>query len=335
MIIVVCGEDTYRSKKHLNKLIADFRVKHDSGGLNFSKVDAARDDLNALMRNLNTLPFLSKKRMVVALNFFEKIGKEECVKEIAEKFLNVKDTIMVFFEEKSREGLKKNPLLKIFQKKEASCLVKSAADKEIKKEVFIYDYPLLQNKDLRNWIIAEAAAEKMNIEQGAVEILIKNCGNDSWKIYSELQKIFAFSAKEKNITKKSAEILIENKLEENIFLLTDAVGSKNTKEAIRILEEFFLNDTAPEYILTMLARHFRILIGARDVLDNNPRATRDDLAEKMNLHPFVAGKSLAQSRKFGLEELKNIYEKILKADSFSKTGKVDLKLFLNIIIAKI
>lgn len=332
MIIVICGEDTFRSKKYLNKLIADFRIKHDSGGLNFSKIDAAKDDLSALMKNLNTIPFLSKKRMVVALNFFEKIGKEEDVKEIAENFFNAKDAIIVFFEEKSQDGLKKNPLSKIFQK---SSVAKALEDKERKKEIFIYDYPLLQNEDLRKWITDEARGEQMNIEYGAIEILIKNCGNDPWKIYSELQKLIAFSVKEKIITKKSAEIFVENKLEENIFILTDAIGNKSAKESIKILEEFFQNDTAPEFILTMLARHIRILIGARGTLDDNPRATRDDLAEKMNLHPFVAGKSLVQSKKFSLKELKDIYGKILKADSASKTGKVDLKIFLNTIVAKI
>lgn len=332
MIIVVCGEDTYRSKKYLNKIIVDFRIKHDSGGLNFSKIDADKDGLNVFMRNLSALPFLSKKRMVVAFNFFEKIGKEEDIKEIAEKFFNAKDAIIVFFEEKSQDGLKKNPLLKILQK---SSVAKAMEDKERKKEVFIYDYPPLQNDSLRKWIIDEARAEQMNIEYGAVEILVKNCGNDLWKIYSELQKLVAFSDKEKIITKKAAEIFVENKLEENIFILTDAIGSKNNKESIKILEEFFLNDTAPEYILTMLARHFRILTGARDVLDSNTRATRDDLAEIMNLHPFVAGKSLMQSKKFNLEELKSIYGKILKADSASKTGKADLKILLNTIVAKI
>lgn len=325
MVIIVYGEDTFRSKKYLNKLVSDFRVKHDSAGLNFLKIDGNKDDVNALIKNLSIIPFLSKKRMVVADNFFEKIGKEEeYIKEIAEKFFNAKDAIIVFFEEKSQDGLKKNPLLKILQKKEGK-----------ENEVFIYNYSPLQNNDLRKWIINEARAEKMNIENEVIELLIKNCGNDLWKISSELQKLSAFCAKDKIINKKAAEIFVENKLEENIFLLTDAIGNGNQKEFLHILEDFFQNDTASEYILTMLARHFRILIGARDTLDGNPRATRDDLVKIMNLHPFVAGKALAQSKKIKLETLKNIYRKILEADSASKTGKADLKIFLNTLVVKI
>jgi DNA polymerase-3 subunit delta len=53
------------------------------------------------------------------------------------------------------------------------------------------------------------------------------------------------------------------------------------------------------------------------------------------MHPFVVEKTLFQARKFQLEELKKIYQKIFQVDLDIKTGKVDPETALDLLIAEI
>jgi len=317
MIILIYGDDTYRARKHLKTLTANFKDKHDPQNLNLSRVDGSKATFESLSKEFSSIPFLAKKRMVVVENFLNK--KIEDAKEIIEHILKVEDSIVVFFED---SDLKKNEFLKTIKKR--------------KKDVFVYNYSSLRGYDLKQWVLGETKNLGIQIEPSAVEILIQNIGSDLWQMSNELQKLTAYCLDKKIIGKADAQLMISNKLEENIFALTDALGNKDGKTSLRLFREMLeLDPNKSEYILTMLARQFRILIQTKDFIDGSQYATRDDVAKKFKLHPFVATKSVMQVKKFKLDELKQIYAKILEFENKQKTGRIKPALMFDLLAMKL
>ncbi|MEA3272648.1 MAG: DNA polymerase III subunit delta [Patescibacteria group bacterium] len=318
MIILLYGDDSYRARQKLNQLIIAFRDKHDPSNLNLSKIDGSKITFEELSKHFSSIPFLAKKRMVVVENFLGK--KLENPKEIIEYLLHVQDSIIVFFETKD---LKKNAFVKSLSRKK-------------KGEIHIYDYPLLRGYGLKQWICDEVKNLSVDIQPVAVEILIQNIGSDLWRMSNELQKLSAYCLGRNMITSKDVQLMISNKLEDNIFKLTDALGDKNTKTSLRIFRDMLeLESDKDQYILTMLVRQFRILLETKSFLDEKKNATRDDVAKKFKLHPFVASKSLVQAKKFELDELKKIYAKILEFENKQKTGFIKPALMFDLLAMKL
>ncbi len=79
----------------------------------------------------------------------------------------------------------------------------------------------------------------------------------------------------------------------------------------------------------MMASQFRNLLLVKScVSDGSPSG-------RLGIHPYVLTKTVALARRFGLEELKKIYQLIGQADFDIKSGKLDPETGIDILIAKI
>ncbi len=70
----------------------------------------------------------------------------------------------------------------------------------------------------------------------------------------------------------------------------------------------------------MLARQIRLLLQARAILDLNPKAQKQDLADGLSIHPFVAQKLLTEVRSWSAEKLESLHGLAFKLDKSMKTG---------------
>jgi len=84
------------------------------------------------------------------------------------------------------------------------------------------------------------------------------------------------------------------------------------------------NGDSPSYILSMISYQLRNLISVKGLKGKN--------LSQLKLSFFVLNRSLAQAKHFSLEELKNLYQKILDLDLGIKTGKIDPEVALDLLI---
>jgi DNA polymerase III delta subunit len=71
-------------------------------------------------------------------------------------------------------------------------------------------------------------------------------------------------------------------------------------------------------------------LGARAMLDENPRAGNDELAKTLGIHSFVAQKALAQARGFSLEHLTAVHDLLFNFDVAMKTGGLNADLAVDL-----
>ncbi|MFA5829688.1 MAG: hypothetical protein WC843_04290 [Candidatus Gracilibacteria bacterium] len=134
-IFLFCGEDTYSAYQKSKHWRDQFEKKY--GDININILDGG--DLTAAQLNevLNSVPFLSEKKLTIVNNFLDE-GEDENKKAVAEKLANIPDhNILVFIEEKkpdARMTLYKK-LKKVAQVENFNFLVGARLTQWIQKEV--------------------------------------------------------------------------------------------------------------------------------------------------------------------------------------------------------
>ncbi|MFA4845678.1 MAG: DNA polymerase III subunit delta [Patescibacteria group bacterium] len=321
MLIFVYGNDTFRVQEKVRQMKDAFRVKFDPTGLNtieFPFGDKTKLEVSEVLGAVRSLPFLGQKRMVIIRDLIADTKKIDM--DVWEKgFLNAPDsTITVFWETTESKELEKKPLF---------VALKGAS------EVHAYPFPELEGAPLTRWVLDRVKARGGSIQPQALQALAERVGGDLWQMDQEISKLVGFAGGAE-ITSVAVDELVTRSFEEKIFELMDAISQKRTTQAIRLLQEERLAGSDDHYLLTMLGRQVRILLAARALLDENPRATKQDLADALSIHPFVAQKALAQAKGFSLEHLKAVHDLLFDFDQRLKTGQVSADMAVDLMTVK-
>lgn len=317
MIIFVYGDDTFSATEKVEGMKAAFAKKFDPTGLNLSVFpNEGSDEIKKedVQQAIRSMPFLSQRRMVIIRDLVSETtkGEENTWAEVLE---NTPDfAIVILFERVEPKVLEKKALFK---------RLKGAAD------VHYYPFPAMEGTALSEWILTRVKALGGAISQEAARMLAERVGSDLWQMHGEIQKLVAF-ANGAQIDEKMVGRLVRASFEGEIFAFVDAVSRKRPTEALKLLEEERLSGANEFYLLTMLARQVRILLGVRSLLDTDSRISQKELAAALELHPFVAGKALAQARAFTTESLKRAHQLLFDYDRDAKSGRMEAGLAVDL-----
>lgn len=323
MIIFLYGQDTYRSREKLRALKEKFIREVDKSGFNLVELDGEKVGVDEFMNAVGTQSFLCNKRMVVVENLLTKSKKtkdKEAILEYLKKgnFIDVKDdvNIIVFWED--GEPDKRTAIFKFL-------------DKSKYKEKFAN----LSNNQMGKWVKQRVKQKGGQIEEQAISWLVGELGTDMWLVANELDKIVSY-CKGRAVTRQDVDTLIQGKLDNNIFNLTDAVAQKNKALALKLINGQLESGINQMYLFTMIVRQFRILLQIKDEIERGGGFINNyELAKSLSLHPFVVQKALQQVAAYSLEQLKSIYEKLLEIDLKMKSTRLSPEALLNLLVVSI
>lgn len=309
MLIFIYGDDTFRVQEKVKQMKEAFKVKFDPTGLNTAEYPTQNKpklEVGEVMGAVRSLPFLGTKRMVVVRDLISNTKKTDM--DVWEQgFKQTPDsTIVVFWEMLEPKELEKKPLFQALKDR---------------VETHVFSFPELEGAQLQRWVSDRVEARGGSMSVAALSALAERVGGDLWAMDHEISKLVAYAGGAE-ISRTMVDELVPMSFEEKIFELMDAVSQKRKADAIRMLHNERLAGSDDHYLLTMLGRQVRILLGARALLDENPRATKETLAAALGIHPFVAQKALAQAKGFSLAHLKTVHDLLFEFDQQLKTGQV-------------
>lgn len=140
----------------------------------------------------------------------------------------------------------------------------------------------------------------------------------------------------KEILLKDVENLVKPEIESDIFKTIDAIAQKNKNLALKLIHKHLEKGDSPYYLFSMINFQFRNLLMVKSQLQSGNYFPRIyDLSRKLGMHPFVVEKTVRQTKKFSLEELRKIYRKIFKTDIYIKTGRIESQVALDLFLAEI
>jgi DNA polymerase-3 subunit delta len=198
------------------------------------------------------------------------------------------------------------------------------------ERVFIKEF-LVQETQITGWIMARAGKYGGQIEPLAAGQLANLVGDDKRQADQEIKKLLTYVNYERAVSEEDVNQLTPLLEERSIFELVDAIGNRDQKTAVVVFHRL-LEDQDQSRIFSMIVRQFRLLLQAREMMDHNGR--EGEIANRLKLHPYVAKKIISQARHFSQSQLDAIYHLLLKIDSETKTGKMDVDLNIDLFIAE-
>ncbi|MBU0646499.1 DNA polymerase III subunit delta [Patescibacteria group bacterium] len=318
MLIFIFGEDSFQVQEKVKEMKDAFAKKFDPTGLNtqiFPPEGSDKLETGEILQAACSYPFMSERRLVVIRDLIARVKKDEEAVWIQGLSRIPDSSIVIFWETMDPKALEKKSLFK-----------------ELKKfsQVYFYPFPELQGSELQKWAAARISSRAGRIDSPALRTLVERVGSDLWQLASEIEKLVAL-ADGQLINQQMIEDNVSASFEGEIFALIDAVANKKGVDALRRLQRERWAGTNDFYLISMLARQVRILLAARSMLDENPRALKQDLADAMALHPFVAQKALQQARAFSFTDLKHTHDLLFEFDWKMKSGLISADLAVDLI----
>lgn len=321
-------------KTRFRELIATFKAglgDPDTADLNTSILDGESLNINGLVADVMAVPFLAPRRLVIlenARNFLSKQAKDN------------KERVLKLFDELP----------------ESTALVLQVEDQIIKRsgnagweniksykwvEEWINTHPeqgivvncsLPSQDDMPLWIRRLCKEKGGEMDTNASVLLAEYVGNDTLRAGHELDKLIAYAGEQAKISAQDVVLLTAQDQEGDIFALVDALGERNGKKA---MEQFLLLTEKSDVmeLVGMVHRQFRLLIQAREVMDEGGRADR--VQKELKVMSFVANKLHKQAGRFSMAQLVDIHGKLLKIDEDIKTGGMPGLLAFQLLIAQL
>lgn len=327
MLIFFYGEDNYRLKSAVKKIKEKF-ISASLGDTNLSIIDGKTAEYNNINRQIMAMPFLSKTRLVIIENLISE-GKKEVQEKIVEMLSSIpKTTVLLFVESKPDK--------------------RTALFKKLIKAEKVQEFLPLDEVKIKLWIKKDVENRGGAIESDAVQMLFEYVGNDLWRMANEIDKLTAYCHSDRreespanagnanklrdaslsaqhDIRTNDIELLVTSQVESDIFKMIDAIGNKNLKVALRENQKLLQNGQNELYILSMIVYQYRNLLIVKDSIERR---------ERVAMHPYVYQKTLAQARNFSFEDLKKDYQTLLNFDIAIKTGKMDSRTALTLLLSK-
>lgn len=297
---------------------------------NTTILDGQQMTLDQLRTVTETLPFLAERRLVIInglLERFEPKGKSSRQRKITDvtnqqneyKLLGVHisqipdSTILVLIDSNITSN---NPLFK-----------------ELLDKAEVRSFPLLRGTRLRQWVQRRVIEEGGSISPQVVDLLAKLVGGNLWIMASEINKLVLFTSG-RRIEEEDVNRVVSYTQQANVFAMVDAILEFKVGVAEQSLQWLLQRGATSAYLLAMLSRQVRMIVRAKEL--RNQGKPKIEIQNKLGLtSEFALRKTLEQAERYPLEQLKEVYNKLLDADLSIKTGKCEGELALNILIAEL
>ncbi len=321
-ILLLHGNDEFAIAEHVEKLCAGFSDP-TTAEMNIARFDGrAGLDFEALNTAANAVPFLAPRRVVVLAHPLAVFGSPEGRKKLLKLLEEIPPTTTLALVE--HEEFKRDHWL---LKWAAS---HTGAQAEPPAGVHVYNQP--KRWEMPRRIEAEAKKQGGQIQPDAAARLAERVGEDTRIAAQEITKLLTYVNFARPVTLADVEQVSIVSAQGSVFDLVDALGQGDGRRAQHLLHQLLEDEEAFEF-WGMVIRQFRLLLQAREILDEN--GSQLEVQQGLGLHEFVAGKVTTQARRFSLPTLEAIYHKLLEIDEGAKTGQITLDTALDALVVEL
>jgi DNA polymerase-3 subunit delta len=315
MITLLHGDEGYLVDQAAGELLARLR-----GGLslefNYEDLQAETLTPEQFADRAATLPFIDAERVLVLRDWGALSGKRE-KGGAAERAA----TLLASLPESTHLVLilhavaaPQNPVFRAV----------AGLERERKATIRRFDPP--RRADRAGWVRRLAEARQLTITPGAVRLLLQRAEPDLRLIDQEIAKLELYVSPERRVDESSVAALVSESREEDIFALTDALGSERPTAVASVLKTLLDAGREPTYLLYLLVGHWRRLIQARAARDRGEDL--GTLQRRLADHPFVVERAYQQAARFDAAELERGFRELYRLEEMIKLGELDARLAL-------
>ena len=307
-IYLLCGEEAYLRNQYKKKL-RDALVM-DGDTMNYSYYEGKDINPRAVIDMAETLPFFADRRVLMVENsgFF----KNKC-EELADYVSVIPESTCFIFVETEIDK-------------------RSRIYKEVKKYGRVVEFGIQKDDVLIKWILGMLKKEGKNITKETLQTFLTKTGSDMQLIKNELDKLVSYTEGRDVITTADVEHVCITQTTNKIFDMINAVAEGNQKKALELYEDLLSLKEPPMRILFLIARQFNQLYQLKLLAKEGMPSS--EIAKQAGIMPFAMKKYQAQAKSFSEEELRTAVEECVASEEAVKTGMMNDRLSVELLIIK-
>lgn len=335
MIWLFHGEDELTRSEELARHKASLGDS-TTAGLNTMVLDGRTLSHADLVGACEAIPFMAAKRVVIVEDYWSRFepaegsrgkGKTPKISESEQKLITaIKGTLQdlpattdLFFSE-SRPLKQSNPVFAVLPKEPGKAETRQFA--------------LPKPYELARWIEKRVKDKNGTITSQAAQELGRLVGGELRQLDHELDKLLAFVNYSRTVSIADVQSVVSPNQSDDIFALVDAIGMRQRPKATHALHELLNAGAAPQYILSMIERQFRILLQIKEMKANG--VSTADMQQALNIWSnWVMEKDISQAQNFSQSALLHFYSRLADVEQDTKTGVVDERLALDLLVTEL
>ena len=288
MIIYLYGDNSFGISRQARLLKQKYLDSTGPEG-DLESIDVAEKGINTLLGGLSVMPMFVSSRLILASNLAKAKPTSEQIDEIISN--TAESTNLVIIDPKPDKRT-------VMYKK----LAKLKGAKEFKN---------LMGGELIRWVTSEAKRRGAEITTADAKYLADKVGEDQWTLNNEIDKLSNYNHK---ITKATIDELAVPSLENNTFVLTEALANKDLSRVLKLYKDIKLQGHADQLILGAITYQYRTIMLA--LLGDS------ELNRAYKMSPYSLSKSQSLASKYDLDDIKKAYKIIADSDMATKSGEL-------------
>lgn len=242
-----------------------------------------------------------------------------------EKLIIMKNTKLKFdvdFIEKEKESGKTYIII------EDSVDKRTSEYKKLSKIAETKEFKFMDQKQIIAYIMKILEKCSLKIDYKTAEYMAEVCGENKANIINELNKIVLYKGSGNTVDKETIDKVCVKTLNAKIFDMLDFIVNKDHKNGILLLDELLIQKEAIVKIYIMLYKQVKQMYMIKILKEKR----ENDIATKLQIHPYVFQKLSKTSDRYRIDELKSIMKSFDKYDEATKSGEMDFEVGLKKII---
>lgn len=323
VVYIVHGDDSLAIKRFITSMIEKMGDP-SIAEMNITRLDGRSASEDEIRSAANAMPFLAERRLVIVTNPTARLSSDAGRKRFTALLDGLPDTtaLVLVVEDVIEKGkwktLHDTHLLRRWVEKAG-------------KRGFIQSCHLPALGAMPRWVQEEARRQKGQFLPEAASALVAHIGNDTQLASLEISKLLLYVDGKHPVAAEDVEEMTAQGGEADVFAMVDALAVGNARSALNHLQRL-LEGQEPLSIFGMVVRQFRLLLQAREVLDEGKGQA---MAQELHQSSFVADKLSSQARRFTMAQLEAIYHRLLEMDEAMKTSQMPSDLVLDTFIAEL
>ena len=284
------GEEDFLIEQAINKII-EKTVDESAADFNLDILYGSETTGSRIVEVASSFPMMGEKRCVVVKELHKL--KAQDMKAI-NRYLDKpsKSTCLILTAPKLNLTLSQNKNLK----KKAECV----------------EFKALYDNHVLPWIKRYLKTEGIGITDEAVRILHENIGNSLRALANELQKVILNLNGRKTVEADDIQDVVGLSRGYSIFELSNAIGMKKFDRSLVISKRMLELGESPIGIVTMLIRHFSILLKVRHGM--RLRWNQNQIVKTAGISPYFLNDYISQSKNFSSEQIQRSFHMLLDTD---------------------
>ncbi len=325
-IYIFDGDDEFAIRESINKLRARLGEATISD-MNTTQLDGRTSTLSQLKDTAAAIPFLAAKRLVILTHPLAQV-KNSSDQEGFLAYLNadkattklvlVEDELLTSEKERRNENL--------------HWLEKWATSPQQARRVYLRHFVQPSGGLMVRWIQEHVKTLGGQITPQAAVALSNQVGDDTRLASQEITKLLTYANFARPVDVDDIEHLTPLTSRIGDFELVNAIRDRDPRKAQALLQRS-LQDDDPQRILQSIVYQVRVLIVAREILDE--RGTVNDFPKALKISPYPARLAMESATRFSMQFLETIFHRLLQIDEQIKTGRTEPELALELLIIEL